>query len=219
MAAKPLPTWQDKVLAAIQRDQKRAGLLGVLLVVLAVLGGRAVLGAKSPANADASTPNKAAARTDNAKDLRPPVRKDSHIAMRKWLATPIAKLDRNLFAARIDNYPQLSGRKIKNGAGSGKELNPDEKLALQTADELKERQSLTEALQLEARQLKLMSTMTGASPQALINGRMVREGDVVASGSEESPDGDCSTGFRVLKIEARRVIIEREGIKLEILMK
>ena len=45
--------------------------------------------------------------------------------------------------------------------------------------------------------------MMGASPKALINGQLVGEGEVVA-------------GFRVLKIEARRMIIEREGIQLEI---
>jgi hypothetical protein len=43
-------------------------------------------------------------------------------------------------------------------------------------------------------------------PKALIDGELVGEGDVVA-------------GFRVLKIGARGIVIEREGIVLEILMK
>jgi len=43
----------------------------------------------------------------------------------------------------------------------------------------------------------------GASPKALVNGQLVGVGDVVAS-------------FRVCKIEARRIVVEREGIKLEI---
>ena len=42
--------------------------------------------------------------------------------------------------------------------------------------------------------------MMGASPKALVNGRLVGLGDVVAS-------------FRVTKIEARRIVVEREGIK------
>jgi hypothetical protein len=46
----------------------------------------------------------------------------------------------------------------------------------------------------------------GAKPKAVIDGALVGEGDVVAQ-------------FRVLKIEARRIIVEREGIKLEIQMK
>jgi hypothetical protein len=40
----------------------------------------------------------------------------------------------------------------------------------------------------------------------MINGSMVGEGEVVAQ-------------FRVLRIEARSVVVEREGIKLEIPMK
>jgi hypothetical protein len=45
----------------------------------------------------------------------------------------------------------------------------------------------------------------GPNPRAVINGELVGEGDVVAE-------------FRVLKIEARRIVIEREGIRLEITM-
>jgi hypothetical protein len=74
------------------------------------------------------------------------------------------------------------------------------------ADVRKERQILVENLQQQASQLRLQSTMMGAKPKAVIDGEMVEEGEFVAS-------------FRVLKIEARRIIVEREGIKLEIQMK
>jgi hypothetical protein len=58
----------------------------------------------------------------------------------------------------------------------------------------------------EAEQLRPTSTIPGANPKAMINGMLVGEGDVVAS-------------FRVIKIEARRILVEREGIRLEIPMK
>ena len=81
------------------------------------------------------------------------------------------------------------------------------------ADQKRERQILIENLQLQAAQLKLQTTLMGTQaegpasrPRAMINGGLVGEGDVVAS-------------FRVLRIEARRIVVEREGIKLEILMK
>jgi hypothetical protein len=65
---------------------------------------------------------------------------------------------------------------------------------------------------VQARQIRLQSTlMGGPHPAALMNGQMVREGDVVATGS-----GASRTTYRVLKIEARRVILEREGIRSEI---
>jgi hypothetical protein len=74
------------------------------------------------------------------------------------------------------------------------------------ADARKEQQILKENLQQQANQLRLQSTMMTTPPKAVIDGEMVGEGDVVAS-------------FRVLKIEPRRIEVEREGIKLEIQMK
>jgi hypothetical protein len=71
------------------------------------------------------------------------------------------------------------------------------------ADQKREREVLVENLRGQALQLKLQSTVLGASPKALVNGQLVRVGDVVAS-------------FRVTKIEARRIVVEREGIKLEV---
>ena len=62
--------------------------------------------------------------------------------------------------------------------------------------------------------MRLQSTVMGATPKAVIDGEMVSEGDVVACGT-----GETRTTFRVLKIEPRRIIVEREGIKLEIQMK
>lgn len=219
MVAKLPISWHHSIRAAVRRDPKRAGVLGVLIVVMLIVGGRQVLGKKAPPAAQGSTPGDARARTDNnAKDAHQASRRDA-AAMRKWLAMPVKKLDRNLFAAKIENYPRLSGRKPRFGGNPFKDLSGEEKSGRQSADELREWQTRTDALQLEARQLVLTSTVTGAVPKALINGQMVREGDVVAAGAGESLTGDPGAGFRVLKIEARRVIIEREGIKLEILMK
>jgi hypothetical protein len=82
------------------------------------------------------------------------------------------------------------------------------------ADVRRERQILMENLQQQASQLRLQTTVMGASPKAVIDGELVGEGDVVAARS-----GDGRASFRVLKIEARRIIVEREGIKLAIQMK
>jgi hypothetical protein len=71
------------------------------------------------------------------------------------------------------------------------------------ADVKKERQILVENLARQASQLRLQSTIMSASPKAVIDGGLVGEGDVVAS-------------FRVLRIEPRRITVEREGIKLAI---
>ena len=69
----------------------------------------------------------------------------------------------------------------------------------------------TNGRETQARQIRLQSTLMGANPTALVDGQTVREGDVVASGS-----GVTRTAFRVLKIEPRRIILEREGVRSEI---
>ena len=74
------------------------------------------------------------------------------------------------------------------------------------ADVKKERQAFAENIREQAGQLKLQTTIMGAVPKALVNGQLVGEGDVVAS-------------LRIVKITARGMVIEREGIKLEIQMK
>src|SRR5262245_38455132 len=102
MASKLPTSWQDKIRIAIKRDPKRAGILGVLVVVLLVVGGKTLTGSPTPTVAKGSTPTNTRGKTDNAaKDAKPTVRKDA-AAMRKWLAMPVKKLDRNLFAAKID---------------------------------------------------------------------------------------------------------------------
>jgi hypothetical protein len=45
--------------------------------------------------------------------------------------------------------------------------------------------------------------MSNGSTKAMVNGTLVEEGDTVS-------------GFKILKIEARRMVVEREGIRLEV---
>jgi hypothetical protein len=126
-------------------------------------------------------------------------------AMREWTAAPIAPLSRNLFAVNLEYFPQDSGRidqtlRMPQGNGFWDEL---EKSVLSRAEEKNVRQKLVEGLRLEAAQLHLQSIMMGPTPKAMINGALVSEGDAIAL-------------FRVVKITARGIIVEREGIKLEI---
>lgn len=220
MKSTQLSTWQANLTAAARRDPKKATVLAVLIVILLVAVGRMAIGGKaSPARASASPPGPKQ-QMANTKTLRVAARRDSSAAMGQWLSSPAPKVQRNIFAMKLEYYTQVSIRKSKTARLLGdKNLNEEEKSLQQQADDKKERQTLTESLQFEARQLKLTSTMMNATPTAIINGQMVREGDVVASGPGETPQGAPATGFRVLKVEPRRVIIEREGIKLEILMK
>jgi hypothetical protein len=129
--------------------------------------------------------------------------------LRKWADAPLAPVSRNLFAIRLEYFP-VEGPKTPTGdvrerADDGFWARLEKSLALQ-ADQRDKRENQKANYIKAAAQLKLNSTIMGPQPKALVTGELVGEGDVVAE-------------FRVVKIEARRVIVEREGIRLEIQMK
>lgn len=61
-----------------------------------------------------------------------------------------------------------------------------------------------EALRKEAKtHISLHGTMVGARPMAVINGEMRRQGEVIA-------------GFRLKQVEAKHIVVERDGFELVI---
>jgi len=208
----PRSLW-DKILQAVRNDPQKAGILTVLVSILVVLQIRLQMSEDSagPARAVASAAGSVA---DNpppfgavAGEAHAPARPlDSASALRAWMDAPGAPLTRNLFEVDLEKFPHDGSRvqtTNKDVVGFWDEL---AKSMTFRADVKKERQILVENLARQASQLRLQSTIMGASPKAVIDGGLVGEGDVVAS-------------FRVLRIEPRRIIVEREGIKLEIQMK
>ncbi len=209
MAAKAVPTWQSKLSATLRRDPKKTGVLTVLAVILIVLCGRGMIGQKAntpPAPGGVLPEAKPAEDGDGFKASG---KKDTSAAMRQWLSSTPAKISRNLFAVQLNYYPQPSGKLIR--PSNSAEL---DKLNTQDADELRERQVRLDALNLQAKQFKLQSTLMSAKPRALINGELLKEGDLIAVDATEA-----SSKFRVIKIEPRRVIMECDGEKLDLWMK
>ncbi|CAN5400400.1 hypothetical protein BH10PLA1_BH10PLA1_02570 [soil metagenome] len=212
MANRATPTWQTKLNDAIRRDPQKVGVLGVLALILIVMSGRLILTGKTePAPSAAATFVTPANPASGERDFRASGKKDTSAAMQRWLTSTPAKIARNLFAVDLDHYPHLSG---KSPISRNRQSTDEDKSAEQAADEQKDWESRVQVLQRQAGQLKIQSTMMSAKPQALINGQMVREGDLVTS-----DPGESQASFKVLKIEPRRIIVEHEGIRLEILMK
>jgi hypothetical protein len=139
-------------------------------------------------------------------------------SLRAWLDEPVAPVERNIFtfaqspaAAGVESSAaeakSVAGLADPNQRREGSVPAPLPIVAVRDAASV-----ATGSSNPQARQIRLQSTLMGAAqPAALVNGQMVREGDVVATGS-----GVSRTAYRVLKIEARRVILEREGIRSEI---
>jgi hypothetical protein len=126
-------------------------------------------------------------------------------ALQKWSEPPVPPITRNLFAVRMEYFPIDGSRTAESDTEGGFWAKLEKSMRLQT-DQKDKRENLTANITAQAEKLKVQSTVMGPKPRAMVNGELVGEGDVVAE-------------FRVLKIESRRIIVEREGIRLEILMR
>lgn len=204
--------------SALRRDPKKTTVLGVLVLVLLVSAGRAAF-KQSPRQASAvpagASSQGAPALGSAARTTALATRGDLSLApVQAWIGQPGGTPSRNPFAIRQDRYrrAEASGSPLASSSSPWL-LASLEKFASRAADERRRQAILLENLQREAARLRLQSTVMGAQPKALIDGRLVREGDVVASGT-----GSSRAVFRVLKIEARRVTLECQGIRLEVTM-
>ena len=204
---------QNKIVKAIKADPKKTGVLTLLVAVLLVMWMRLWSGNEmGPAQAIAAAQTPASLAKGSFGNQG-----EIHEALKAWKATEIpVVLGRNLFAAKLEYFPGDT----KADAVPTVATVPDgfwdhvEKSLLDQADQKREQRVLIDNLQNQLSSLRLQSTMMGARPKAVIDGELVGVGDLIASSS-----GESRTEFRVIKIEARRVIVEREGIKLEIPMK
>jgi hypothetical protein len=202
-----------KIVTAVRNDPQRAGILTVLVAILVVLQVRLQMSEKhvGPSRANAASETTSSGGTDNRSSYAPFSARsggshDAKAALREWMDAPPAPLGRNLFAVELERFPRDGSTPTSASTKTPGFWDELAKSMTFRADVRKERQILVENLTQQANQLRLQSTMMGAVPKAVIDGELVEEGEVVAS-------------FRVLKIEARRIIVEREGIKLEIQMR
>jgi len=212
-------TLWDRLARAVRNDPKRAGILTVLVAILVVLQVRLQMNKSDAASRATASTSSASGTSQNryaggASGSAVGRSQDAAAAFKTWIEAPPAPLGRNLFAINLERFPQDGNRTSVNREGAVGFWDELAKSMSSRADVRKERQILVENLQQQASQIRLQSTFMSATPKALVDGGLVSEGDVVACGS-----GESRTTFRVLKIEPRRIIVEREGIKLEIQMK
>ena len=196
---------RNKLVAAIKADPKKSAVLTILVVVMVGMWVKMFfLNGGGPKTAVAATSAEASGKGASGRAGK----EGASTAMQEWLRAPVPTVSRNLFAVKFDYFPQDASKINQtlvppNGNGFWDQV---AKSMTQQADQNRDRQIRIQNLQIQAAQLRLQSIMMGPQPKALIDGELVGEGDVVAL-------------FRVSKIEARRIIVEREGILLEILMK
>jgi len=189
--------------AAMKRDPRRVWLLAVLVGILFCLWGKLILGGHSPQSAAAARVDTSASFGDDG--AAQSGRHDQPVMrLSDWANEPAEDLGRNLFSVPYDYYPQDPA----HPQAAANTDNGSAKSATTQADQVKERRILIENLREQAGNLTLEGTVLGQNPRVWINGLLV---------GLDQPIG--ATGFRVAKIESRRVFIERDGVQIELSMK
>ena len=128
-----------------------------------------------------------------------------------WARVPVAPVTRNIFYINLDRFPQdgskpaVPGGPVSSIANEGFWDRLAKSGALRAEDQDSHSQSVG-SLQWQAAQLHLQSILMGPTPKVMVDGRLLSEGEVVA-------------GFRVVKITARGILLEREGSKFEVAFK
>jgi len=206
------PSWPQKAQRLIQQDPRKAGLLGALLLVLAFTAFRLISsGETTPSTVQASHEGLQVGPQSLLTNSNTPDADGATLAggastpVLAWLDMPAPPLTRNPFQIRYEIFPPevIKSEPTIEGRGFWDEI--AKSLTVQV-DQEEKKHVVLQAVQTRASRLQVASVIMGPTPRAMIDDKLVGEGDVVAN-------------FRVLKIEARRIIVESEGIRLEIQMK
>jgi hypothetical protein len=205
------------LLGQVRSEPRKAAALAALLSMMALMWAKVLLSehGRGPASASAgSVAGGAAGAAGNGvgSDTRNLTHSgggaqlsDAVAALREFKLGPINDARRNLFHVKLEYFAKEGSgeapRTREDGRGFWDEL---AKSLAAKADQEKARRILIGNLQAQASKLNLQSTvMSNGSTKAMVNGTLVEEGDTVS-------------GFKILKIEARRMVVEREGIRLEV---
>ncbi len=199
-----IASWSDKFVAGFRASPGKSFTVSGLAVILVVLWCRFLFWGHTPAAASGAT-----AQVDSpsaVSSVSPASRTDGEsVSLQQWARQPVRPLARNPFAIPLDDYPRDSASLADRPASQTGYWDLVGKSLSSRADQQEQRQILIDNVRIAAASLKLQSTVLGAHRGAMVNGNLVREGDSVA-------------GFRILRIEARQVVVEREGVKLALLM-
>ena len=213
----PLPADASNLLAALKQDPKKTGVLGVLTLVLAVMGGRLWLTGGPSASSAAASPRARATLTPAGPiALRVPSLDASAAVLRQWRAQPAANLTRNPFTSDLFAAPA----KPAVVAPAAPVVAGDEGLfwrqlerALATQSEREQyRARMSAAALRDAADLVLLSVITGGDDRALVNDRLVGVGDPLAAPTAQGAP------FVVEFVEQRRVVLRRDGVRVELLL-
>jgi hypothetical protein len=189
----------------VKAEPKKAAALLLLVAVLVAMWAKIFL---------FSEPRQASAGASGGQNVKVPTSytlnqqlSPASRSLLEWTRKPITGTKRNLFAIKLDYFPVDGSRPMFSGDDADGFWDQLAKSLAAKADQEKVKGILRDNVRMQASRLDLQSLgMFNGTPKAMVNGTIVQEGDTIE-------------GFRIVRIEAKRIVVEAEGQKLEVIFK
>src|SRR5258705_6606730 len=205
MAAQDQPGALDGMLRQVKSEPKKAAALVLLAALLVGMWAKIFLfGDPRPTAAGSGGAAKIKVeRTDTFRQQLSPASR----SLLEWTRKPITGTKRNLFSIKLDYFPVDGSRPMFSGDDTDGFWDQLAKSLAAKADQEKAKGILRDNVVMRASRLDLQSTgLFNGFPKAMVNGTIVQEGDTIE-------------GFRIVQIEAKRIVVELEGIQVQVIFK
>ncbi|KPK86306.1 MAG: hypothetical protein AMJ81_01630 [Phycisphaerae bacterium SM23_33] len=207
---------KGRLTAQLKRDKKKTAVLLVLLVVGGIVGIRAVLkrgapGAAAAAVVSQAAPGPASSQQDDGMDglasrLGMSAR-NSDATRQQYLANLDRTIARDLFRPNLAYFPPRPGKTVGGVAAPAESgwFGAVRERVLERQRAQSEHVARVRDVCLEAQKLSLTSIMLGGMPAAVINGRVVRKGEIIG-------------GFRLESIGSSKCTLSKDGVLVDLMM-
>ena len=194
----------------LRQDKKKTTMLVILLLVAGIVGGRFVVSHSPPNDASAAGSGVAAKSPLPDPDVHRDgdthagwVGKSNSQTQQVDFASMDRTINRDLFWPDTKYFPSADRVDTHPAAGQ-----PDQAKQRLQAKQQEQRKRLehVKSIRTQAEVLCLTSTMLGRLPTALINGQVLRAGDLI-------------NGFRLKSITSDCCVVTREGVDVELQMR
>lgn len=214
-AAASHPNWLATVKAHLAADKRKTIALGVLSLVMVFVWGRLFLKSSGPAVTPVASLAPELVAAVSSPEIGHGVDESSATVARgpsPGRATPvidIRKADRTLsrdfFNPDWNQFALAGGSELAADSKHPAAPGAWERVASSVRRERERRKRESEVIRKQAAALTLQSTIIGRPSSAMISGRLVHVGDVV-------------DGFDIDAIEARAVVVRKDGVRVTIRM-
>jgi hypothetical protein len=190
-----LDRMRRRVVFELRKDKRKTAVAAVLAVLVAALGLKLLISGPRVSRA-AEGPDKVAVVPDETV-LREAARMYGRPSKASAKAEYILSIDRDI---RRDIFrPKLSAFPLEGTAGAAD-------TTVETPDGQEVEEFRRRRVEGEAQALHLQSTVVSATSTAILNGKVLIEGETI-------------NGFRVVEIKPHACLIEKEGVRIRLRMK